>query len=345
VAVKAASLPGLATSIPWLPGGEQSGGVVISSRVRLSRNIADYPFRPAPNQKRYDQGIARLSAVVHETFLSAPGETLVLEPAGYAGIRRRFLSDRGLAGTRAPREILFSSDESVMFLLGTTDHLRIVSTLPGMSLRPAYEHALSWDKALEPKLNYAVALDFGYLSTRIAESGSAMRASVLVHLPALTETDRLAALADDQSYPGIRVHPVGNRQASLFVVSNGHSVGFSENVILSKLEEYTDTLISSEIQARDSLARRGDEKLADAFGVLNDLKGRNSVSEDEAMQALSTLRMAALCGFLGELRIERLNMLFFLAQESHIYVKSDGKHEGENDINMARMQLIQRLLF
>jgi protein arginine kinase len=313
--------------------------------VRLSRNLAGYPFRPTPQSDEYTAALDLISAEVRRVLAERDVEPLVLKSGGMDGRLRRFLSDRGFAGSRAPQEIVFDKNEEIAFLIGGTDHLRIVSTRSGHVLKRVHEDALRWDKALERTLPLAVAMDFGYLATRIAEAGTAMRASLLLHLPALTEHDQITHLLEMAPRAGVRMVSVGHPSAALYLVQNDQSIGMDENTILSKLEESTDSLISYEREARvewlasdsSSLTKRVDAALAS-------LLRPDAKTEHEAMGLVNDLRVGVLCGLAKGVSLETLNALFFLAQESHIYVECNGKKEGENDIDMARGNLIAKAL-
>lgn len=343
--MKTGELSGLASHIPWLTTEHGGSRIVLSSRVRLSRNLAGYPFRPTPEADAYSAALAMVSAKVRRVLREREITPRVLKSGGMEGTLRRFLSDRGFAGSRAPQEILFDEHEHVAFLIGGTDHLRITATRPGHLLTRAYEDARRWDSALEGSLPFAVAMDFGYLATRIAEAGTAMRASLLLHLPALSEYDQVATLSETAPRAGVRLVGVGNPHAALFLVQNEQSIGMDEKTILSKLEESTDSLISYEREARADWLSSGDQSLVHRVEhALASLRRTDPKDEDEAMRLINDVRVGVLCGLAKGVSLETLNVLFFLAQESHIYVECNGETEGENDIKMARGSLLAKVL-
>ena len=179
----------------WLSTVGAEGDVVLTSRARLARNLADYPYPPvqsAESGEETDMIIAGALLSELDGLSGLAGQHLSdLRPSDLGETERSYLSERRIVGRSEPRRIAVSPDESLVFQIGTTDHLRMISYEPGLASRRSLERLQQIDAALEKTLHFAVAIDWGYLSTEVGNLGTAMRGSLLVHLPALVEVGRM----------------------------------------------------------------------------------------------------------------------------------------------------------
>jgi len=346
--VKSANPSVLPPVMPWLSEPRADGDVALCARVRLGRNLAEYPFTDTPQSVHpYWDAIAACQEAVEEAS-AGELELTRIEGVSLKADQASFLRDRALLEEQVPAALAVDVGERTAFLFGGRDHLCITTIEPGLQARAAQERAQHWDQRLEQRLNYAVALDWGYLSTDITELGTAMRASLLFHLPALVEVERFSLLSDVLQERGFRLRKLNDESSSLFWLENRQTIGMSEEVIISKLEDAGRSVVSSEREARTTLLRgrrtEVSERAHRAYGLL---QFSRSLSSKEALQLISDLRLGVVCGLLTSIGVPLADSLFFLARDGHISVYCDENNEqqeGERNINQARAQLIQDLL-
>lgn len=334
--------------MPWLAQPAADGDVALGSRVRLNRNLADYPYADtgADSDTYWDAIALCQEAVEHEV-----GDALDLLHIDGVSLRSQqvaFLRDRALLEQTVPAALAVDSQERAAFLFGGRDHLAITTLEPGSGVLPARERALHWDRRLEQQLNFAVSLDWGYLSTDVTELGTAMRASVLIHLPATVELEQLLSLDESVQESGMQLRRMSDECAALFWLENRHTIGMSEEVIISKLEDAVRSVVSCEREARAGLLKGRRTEVAErahrAYGLL---QFSRALSSEEALQLVSDLRLGVVCGLVTSIDATLANSLFFLARDGHIEVYCDAyeqKQEGEKNINQARARLVQELL-
>jgi protein arginine kinase len=334
--------------MPWLSKPHADGDVALGARVRLGRNLAEYPFADtgADSYTYWDAVTLCQDAVEQEA--SGTLELLHIDGISLHDEQAAFLRDRALLERTVPAALAVDSEEHTAFLFGGRDHLAITTIEPGSDVAAAYKRALHWDLQLEQQLNFAVALDWGYLSTDISELGTAMRCSVLVHLPATVELEQLPGLDASIQMLGMQLRRMTDECAALFWLENRFTIGMSEETIISKLEEAVASVVSFERTARAELLRERRTEVAErahrAYGLL---QFSRAFSSEEALQFASDLRLGVICQLVSAIDTGLANSLFFLARDGHIDVYCDeyeSEEEGERNINQARAHLVQELL-
>ncbi|KKK65838.1 hypothetical protein LCGC14_2970120, partial [marine sediment metagenome] len=226
----------------WL---EESKEIVISSRVRLARNLADFPFTHWAKKKE-------LSKVVEEVLKVAKGSSylknaLIINLKELDDIDRQFLMERHLIsrehalGPEKERAVIIGDKEIISIMVNEEDHLRIQVTESGLNLIEAWRLATKIDNELEERLNYAYSEKYGYLTACPTNTGTGLRASVMIHLPALIISRQINKVLDAVSRANMAVRGIYGEgtqaQGDLFQVSNEISLGESEEEIVEHVEQ------------------------------------------------------------------------------------------------------------
>lgn len=334
--------------MPWLVQQGPDADVALGARVRLTRNLAEYPYLDTgADAHTYWEAVAFCQEAVEEVVDDAL-DLLHIDGVSLQAAQAAFLRDRALLEQTVPAALAVDAQERAAFLFGGRDHLAIATLEPGSDVAGAQQRALYWDRRLEQRLNFAVSLDWGYLSSDITELGTAMRASVLLHLPAAVELEQLSALDETVESRGMQLRRMTDECAALFWLENRYTIGMSEETIISKLEESVQSVVSFEREARAGLLRGRRSEVAErahrAYGLL---QFSRAISSEEALQLVSDLRLGVICGLVTAIDGTLANSLFFLARDGHIDVYCEDyeqKREGENNINQARARLVQELL-
>jgi protein arginine kinase len=328
----------------WLRSGGPRHEIVISSRVRLARNLAGFPFA----QRAPDDQKAEVVRRAREALEALPLETRTfwvdLEHAEKLESRllvERHLISRELEGGKGPRGVLVARDEVVSVMVNEEDHLRIQAIRAALALEESFEAARAVDVALEPRLPFAVSERYGYLTACPTNAGTGLRASVMLHLPGLVHLKQVDKVFQAASRSGLAVRGFNGEgtpaMGDLYQISNQVTLGRSEEEIVADLNDILPRLLEYEERCRQELAGRGRLKLEDkAHRALALLRAARTITSEEAMQHLSSVRLGVVLGVLTGLDLARLNELFVLAQPAHLQ-KLEGRalDSDERDVRRA----------
>lgn len=337
------------TGVEDTPGWFQEVGpdndVVIASRVRLSRNLAGHLFPGTMASEEEEQVQRQLLEGVVKADDRFEGATL----SSLTPTERRLLLERNLISQdfslQTHKAILLRRDEKLSGMINEIDHLRMAGFAGGLALKSIYEEVNALDTALEEEVELAASLDAGYLTTEITNSGTGMRASIMLHIPALITTSLIEKTFKAVVQLGLSVkgffgdeeHSLG----SMYQVSNQFGLGASEVEILEKLESVAAQIVNYERKARDEMVSKQRVDIEDrVYRALGILKHCRSISAREAIEHLSALRLGAALGWL-KLPLARITALMFLTQKSHIQQLIDSQETGADtkliDYTRARM--------
>jgi protein arginine kinase len=336
---------------PWLqPGGPQSD-IVLSTRVRLARNVAGRPFcsRLRPDERQDLE--AHLKAAILKA-LDARGATW-FELADMPEIDRRCLVERHLisrelAAGDGQRGVAIDAAQQVAVMANEEDHIRLQVIFCGLQLQEAWQEADSIDNRLEEHLTYAYSPTLGYLTACPTNVGTGMRASVMLHLPSLVLTKQIEKVFRAVARMRLVVRGLYGEgtQATgdIYQISNQASLGRSEAEILKTLGAVITQIIAYEQQARDVLAGESpaalDDRVFRAWGLLTHAR---VISSEETLTLLSAVRLGVHMGRLKGIDIGTVNDLFLLTRPGHIQ-KIRGAALSESERDAARADYIRSRL-
>ena len=311
----------------WLREGGPLGDVVISSRVRLARNLAGMPFlnRCSGSQVR------EIADLLGKTLLDihTPGEKLYVDidaadPLDRQLLVERHVISRQLAEAAGPRGVVIAEGETVAVMVNEEDHLRAQVLAGGLRLGACYERICRLDDELGGRLSFAFNSRFGYLTACPTNVGTALRVSVMMHLPALKMTGQLerALRAARDMHLAVRgLYGEGTEAVGdFFQVSNQTTLGKSEEQII---EDFVDRLappiIEYEHRAREALLKNRRIALGDrVHRALAVLQAARLISSEETMYLLSHLRLGASLGMVDGLTLAQIGELALLSQPAHL---------------------------
>ena len=298
----------------WYVASGEQGDVVWSTRIRLARNLDAYPF---PN-KLDVAGKQKVCALVRDTVLTAEPELAFrsidmasLTPSQAVSLAERHLVSPEFTTDREGRMLLLSEDESVSIMLCEEDHIRLQVMQPGLAPEAAYAVADRIDSALDQALRFAFDDRIGYLTQCPTNLGTAMRASVMLHLPALRATGRIASLAATVSKLGLVIRGAFGEgsvsRGDVYQLSNQITLGITEQVAIDNLRAIAMQIVSQERAAQEQLLQNETwvDKVWRARGVLCSAR---LLSGDECMELISLVRMGAARGVF-DVPLETLNAL------------------------------------
>lgn len=285
----------------WYLGEGDHNDIVISTRIRLARNIADYPFPVRlDNKSKIDINEKIRDALKDKEKLNYT-ELKTLTRAEMVSLAERHIISPEFASNSDGRALLMSENEDISIMLCEEDHIRLQVMKSGLALNEAYELANRIDEEINEKLEYAFDENLGYLTQCPTNLGTGMRASVMLHLPALTQKGQMGTLATTVSKLGLTLRGAygegGLAMGDLYQLSNQVSLGISEKAAIDNLKTITLQLASQERTAREEMAKNivTEDAVFRAYGIL---KSARILSTKEFMNLISKVRFGAVTGMI-----------------------------------------------
>ncbi|MHC4660703.1 MAG: protein arginine kinase [Planctomycetota bacterium] len=328
----------------WLGGEGPESDIVISSRIRLARNIRDFRF---PNQATDDERELLEQTISKRLEGIDLGREMTYVPLHKTDtLEKQFLVERHLiskelASTTDPRGVMFDDAETLAIMVNEEDHLRIQAMRSGLELELLWEEINGTDQKIEKELDYAFSSQFGYLTSCPTNVGTGMRVSIMLHLPVLVMTKQIEKIFQAMSKIGLAVRGLyGERTRALgdfYQISNQITLGKSEDTIVKDLVEVIPKVIEYERKWRDSLLDESRARLEDTvFRARGLLESARIIDSEETMNLLSAVRMGVNLGMINNIPISTVNELFIQTQPAHLQIlEGRGLKTDERDSRRA----------
>ena len=317
----------------WLEPGAPEGDVVVSCRIRLARNLASYPFVSRLDAKRAEELAAHVREVLTEARLD--GETTWVAMTEAPPLLRLLLRERHLVsrdlvpsenGEKAApgRAVAFGASECISAMVNEEDHLRLQAMSAGYQIGLAWQRAQELDRFLEARLAFAADAELGYLTGCPTNVGTGLRASVMLHLPALglvrSELEKVFAAAQRTGLAVRGLYGEGSRAAGDFYqISNQITLGRGEAQLVQDLEALVPRILDFERRLRALLLKEQRSALVDRVArSLGLLRTARSMASEAALAHLSNLRLGACLELAKEPGLEVLAPLGVQVQKAHV---------------------------
>lgn len=292
----------------WYENSELDNNIVLSSRIRLARNIKKYPFSNVITNEQASIMINELKASIknEETKMGEYFDFIDMQTASsidkYAMLENHIISQELLRKKEASG-ILIQKDESASILLNEEDHIRIQTIFPGYNIDNAWKLADNIDNLIEGNIEYAFDKDYGYLTSCVTNTGTGLRASFMIHIPILEKSGQLRNIIQAISKFGITLRGIygegSEPMGSIYQISNQITLGKSEIEILEGLKNITCQIIEQENMLRNSVIENQKDDFKDkiyrSYGILQYCK---KISAKEAIQLLSDIRLGYISGII-----------------------------------------------
>ena len=338
----------LANPVSFLAGSDTADEVVISSRIRLARNLNGHPFPGAADEAVRRETSELIAGAVNAAGLPDQRPLLDLEPEKLSAIDRGILMERHLASpdllkNPAGTRLIVRQDEGASVMVNEEDQLRIQVLRPGSCLPELWQEINAIDDALAANLDFAFDDRLGYLTACPTNVGTGMRASVMLHLPGLVLSGRIWPTIQGIGKLNLAVRGIfgegSDHRGNLFQISNQSTLGESESVILERLQEVISQIVAHEKKSRSELLQNDQNGIFDhvgrAFGVLRHSYKLNS---EEALKCLSAVRFGVDSGLFRKLNVDRVNELFIAIGPAHLQKRAGGELSGaERDVCRAAL--------
>src|SRR5512146_1692316 len=340
----------------WLEAQGPHADVVLSTRIRLARNLQAHAFAPRLRDAEREEIFERVREAASRSEVLHSGVSLQLAdlpPIARQVLVERHLISRELAGddSRTPPAgagLIMSTREDVGLMINEEDHLRLQCLMSGLRLQEAYQLADSVDEELGAALPMAYHHEFGYLTSCPTNVGTGLRASILIHLPGLVLTKEISKVLQGLGQVGLTFRGLYGEGSEVvgnfFQISNQTTLGKSEEDLLDHLQKIVAQVIHYEVQARSVLMRDArtvmEDKIWRAYGLL---RYARSLSFDEVMNLLSGVRLGVSMNLLHGLRVYTLNKIMIFSQAAHLE-QAAGRPLSEAESDLHRAAYVRRIL-
>lgn len=335
----------------WLRGLGPDSEIVISSRIRLARNVAKMPFSHWAT-KQQSQQVLKICKDAIDANDSMEGSIFV-RVEELNSIDKQFLLERHLVS----KELIVKSDskavaigdkEIIAIMVNEEDHMRIQVVQSGFNLRQAWQIIDSLDAELGKKIDFSFSSEFGFLTACPTNTGTGMRASVMLHLPALVITKQINKVLQTISKLSLTARGFYGEgtQASgnFFQISNQTTLGNTEIDIIDNIERIIKQIVMHEQAARKILNTQHKTEFQDriqrALGVL---KSAYIITSNETTELLSMVRLGVDMGLIKDINIAKLNQLFISTQPAHLQ-KLEGKALSASQRDAKRAEVIREAI-
>lgn len=332
----------------WLRGTGPQSDIVISSRVRLARNLADFPFVRRCNE--LDRAAVEKTCRQAISAVEKWKDLLYVDLSNLPAVDRQFLVERQmisreLADGSGARGVAIEKQETFSIMINEEDHLRLQVMHSGLDLETAWQQMNQIDDHLDEHLNFAFHERLGYLTACPTNVGTGMRVSVMLHLPALVITQQIEKAFRSLQKMGLAVRGLygegSQAMGDFYQISNQVTLGRGEPDLVQQVGEVIPAIIDYERQARAFLIKEGRKELHDrvsrAYGLLCSAQ---QISSEETLHHLSSVRMGVNLGLIEDLPIPTINKLFIQIQPAHLQ-KLRGQELDPGDRNVERALYLQ----
>lgn len=330
----------------WMNEEGPEADIVLSSRIRLARNLEEYKFPALLTNEEGQAIISKLEEMVKGPGLTAFGNMELLTMHEIQPLQKRVLVEKHLISPHLAEDspfgaCLLSENEEISVMVNEEDHIRIQCLFPGLQLTQALEAANVIDDWLEGNLKYAFIEDLGYLTSCPTNVGTGLRASVMMHLPGLILTQQINAIIPAINQLGLVVRGIygegSEALGNIFQISNQITLGKSEEDIVEDLISVVRQLIAQERSAREALEKTSRIQLEDrvfrSFGILSNSR---IIETKEAARCLSDVRLGIDMGYIKDISRTILNELMILTQPGFLQQYAGGPlRPEERDIRRA----------
>ncbi|MEM1085254.1 MAG: protein arginine kinase [Verrucomicrobiota bacterium] len=335
----------------WMTGEGADNAIVLTSRIRLARNLAGAPFPGWAKKNERAEALEELRPAVEG--LRCMKEPFSQELDSLNSVQKQVMVERHLisrehAARGEGSAAVIERRQSIAIMLNEEDHIRMQSIRPGLELTAAYEALADVDDQLADQLEYAFDHELGYLTTCPTNLGTGMRGSAMLHLPALVLSDQIGQVLQAVNKIGLAVRGIFGEGTeslgNLFQISNQSTLGESEETILRRLERVISQVATHERNARGKLVEDDPDMICDkigrAYGVL-----RNAwiIDSKEALNRLSLLRLGGDLGIFPDDTVRLCDELLMEIQPAHLQMHS-GRKLGPEERDTIRAEIVRSRL-
>lgn len=329
----------------WIYSKAQNDDLILCSKLSLARNLEGVLFTDKLEVEDAKKNVDKLSNVIFNKLNDEELKIIKFWDNQIDYIKSyeaKLLVTKELVKRKDRAALIINKEETISIMINEVDHLNIQCTTEGMNLKEVYEVANKIDDLIEEDISYSFHEDFGYLTATPSKVGTGMKASVILHLPALSMSEEITNISKGLSQLGMAINPV-YADGNIYEVSNRISLGVTEDEIINNLEGVVENIIQEEIKFRDIVVKKCKDEVEDkifrAYGILKNAK---LMSYKELVELLSYVRLGVEM-YVLDLNKDLLNKLLVYTNDEAIQNKL-GKSLTNKERKAERAILIQELL-
>lgn len=332
----------------YLQSGKDSD-VVLSTRIRLARNLKNIPFVSRYTKDEANQILEKVESIVPSLgyglkFLRLDRMDAITK---LSLIEKHLISPEFAVDKDKIRAILINEEENICIMINEEDHLRLQIISAGLELENTLNLAIEIDKKLETLVNYAFSEKYGFLTACPTNVGTGLRSSVMVHLPALTLTGNIKKVLEAVNSFGMNIRGIygegSKSQGDIYQISNKQSLGISEEEIIKNLKAVIDRIIEQERMARKILGKSQielEDRVYRSYGVLTNCR---KISSEECKELLSDIKLGTDLGIIKELNDLKVNKLILYTKPANLQ-KYVGKPLENYERDATRAEVIKQII-
>ena len=329
----------------YLQSGKESD-VAISTRIRFSRNINGYSFNLSSEE------LENLENKIKESIYEIGYGLKYLkikdmdEITKISLLEKNLVTEEFLNKNQDKKSILINDEENICIMIGEEDHLKIQVYSAGLELENTLNLAIELDKKIEEVLGYCVSKKYGYLTAYPSNLGTGLKASVMLHLPALQKTNNIKKVLQVISNFGVEIKGISSKEGNLigdiYQISNKQTLGLTEEEIVKNIKVIAEKIIKNERQARKYLANEGidlEDEIYRSFGILTNCK---KITEEETLELLSNIKLGVDLGILKEATDLQVQSLYLYTKPANMQ-KRLGEILGKIEQEVKRAEIIKQI--
>ncbi|MGM0444875.1 MAG: protein arginine kinase [Bacillota bacterium] len=337
----------------WIKQKGNEDDIILSSRIRLARNIKMLPFPGQSSKEQLNKVVSIIKNILLDKEFNINGEKYdfnYIEIENISPIEKMMYVEKNISSPHFVKNgygkiLFFDRDEKISIMVNEEDHLRIQVLLPGLQIKKGWEIANQIDDIIEKETEYAFSENWGYLSACPTNIGTGLRSSVMIHIPGLSLSNNIKKLFEVVGKLGLTVRGIygegSESTGNIYQISNQITLGSTEEDIIDNLESVTRQVITQEKNARNRLLKEQEtfikDKIMRSFGKL---KFAYSISTSEAMELLSYIKLGIDLGLLKEIDSLLLKKLLIIIRPAHLQ-SLIGENINSSKRDIKRAELIQ----
>lgn len=331
----------------WYDTKGKENDVVVSSRIRFARNLADYPFESKLDKTSAREIIEKISGALGGGYSKIDFSDI--SPVEAAALMEKHYVSHEFALKELPHALFLKEEQHLAVMACEEDHIRLQCIMPGLALEEAYKNAVGCDEQLDAELNIAFDEKLGYLTHCPTNLGTGMRASVMVFLPALTMTRSIESLSVQLAKLGLIIRGMygegSEPDGCLYQISNRVTMGITEEETIKKLSEVISQIALRERKARDIIKSDSYLKMSDrifrSYGIL---KYARLMSSGEFMKLYSDVRLGIALGMIKDLSYEKLGEIMIGILPANLVMSAGGKQLDGSERDTLRADYVRKQL-
>lgn len=331
----------------WYSYIDKENPIILSSRIRIARNLVNVPFPGKLNKEQAREVVKKVEEGIYSSSFTKDKYSTIylwekndLETLAYF---EKNLISKNLIKNKENSAFIIDKDETLSLMVNEEDHIRLQCITGGFNIDEAYEAAFKLDDLLEENLEYAFDENLGYLTACPTNIGTGMRASVMLHLPALTMNKEIITILNALTQVGMTIRGLygegSQGEGNFYQISNQVTLGLSEDDVINNLKAIVKQVVNQENMAREKIMKNYNYELSDKiYRSRGILESAVILGSKECLNLISNVRLGVELGLISDIEIDKLSTLLVRIQpanlQSYYGTKMD---ERVRDINRAKL--------